>query len=365
MLMEPIKKILVMKFRHMGDVLLSTPLIENLRHHYPTAIIDYALNDDCQNVVIHNPFIDNVIPYYRSIVKKKNFLSRLVLELQFVWQVRKKQYDMVINLTEGDRGAIIALCSGAEIKLGIPSKNFLLKFMNIYTDSLTKLPFLHTVERDLLFLSFLQKTTIYKRVSIFWLRQHEDKINQILELNQVSEFVLVHPVARWQFKCWEDQRVAELIDYLILEKSMQVIITASPDPVELARTNNILSHCRSTPLNLSGCISLNELACIAKKAKFFLGVDTAAMHIAAAVNIPVIALFGHSMQIFWGPWDNDLPYSTYTTANKTCDMGKHCVIQHGHGIISQVDQVVTSSSIMKITVAEVKEKIDSLMHSRH
>ncbi len=363
MLMKPIK-ILIVKFRHIGDVLLSTPLIENLKYHYPVSVIDYALNDDCQSVVAYSPLISNIIPYYRN-VKKKNFFSRLIAELQFIWQIRRKRYDMVINLTEGDRGAIIALCSGATIKLGISLRNPVLKLMNIYTNSLKNLPILHAIERDLLFLRLLGKEVVYKRVSIFWLQQHEDKINQILEHHRVCDFVLVHPVARWQFKCWDDQHVAELIDYLIFEKSMQVVVTASSDPSELTKIQNILSYCRSNPINLSGFISLNELSYLAKKAIFFLGVDTAPMHIAAAVNTPVIALFGHSMQVFWGPWDNDLFYSTYTTANKTCNMGKHCVIQHGHGVISREGQSAISSSIMKITTVEVKEKINNLICSNY
>ncbi len=348
-------KILIMKFRNIGDVLLSTSLVENLKAAFPDASIDFALNKNCADMITLNPNINKVIVYDREKIKKKTIFSRIWLEIQFARQMRKNNYDMVINLTEGDRGALFALFSRAKQRIGILPRNRLLARLKPFTASIKNIPSMHTVEKYLFPLKFLKITPLSKKVSLFWERETEKKIENLLSTHQIKQFIHIHPVARWLFKCWDDKRFAALIDYLELEKNFRVIITASPDKRELKKVNHIISHCSSTPLNLSGKLSLKEVACLSKKAKFFIGVDTAPMHMAAAVNTPVIALFGASEPHLWGPWDNELGTSHYQNLRITQKNGKHTIIQKGDDEIIIKEGEKISTSLMRIELEEVKK----------
>src|SRR6266568_2885989 len=118
----------------------------------------------------------------------------------------------------------------------------------------------------------------------------------------VKGYLLFHPGSRWQFKCWPADKAAALLDELD-RRGERVVISAAPDARErelvadtLARTH----HAR--PIDLSGTLGLKELAALAARARLFIGVDSAPMHIAAAMQTPVVALFGPSGEFEWGPW---------------------------------------------------------------
>ena len=111
-------KILLIKYRNIGDILLSTALISNLRFNFPNAKIDYALNKDCEEMILDNPDINQIISYDRNKVNGLSTLKKIIEELKNIIYIRKQGYDLVINLTEGERGACLALFSKAKNKLG-------------------------------------------------------------------------------------------------------------------------------------------------------------------------------------------------------------------------------------------------------
>jgi heptosyltransferase-3 len=115
-------------------------------------------------------------------------------------------------------------------------------------------------------------------------------------------FVHVHPASRWHFKCWPAQKNADLIDRLAAE-GHRIVLTAAPDPDEIALIEEILGKAKSRPLNLAGKLSIKELGALAAQAALFLGVDSMPMHLAAAMGTPTVALFGPSGEAEWGPWN--------------------------------------------------------------
>jgi heptosyltransferase-3 len=115
-------------------------------------------------------------------------------------------------------------------------------------------------------------------------------------------FVVLQPTSRWLFKCWEDEKVAQLIDALAAE-GRTVVLTAAPDQKEMAMIANIQSLCRShNVVSLAGELSLPQLAALIDAAQLFIGVDSAPMHMAAALETPCLALFGPTKLQHWRPW---------------------------------------------------------------
>ena len=107
-----------------------------------------------------------------------------------------------------------------------------------------------------------------------------------------EDYVLMHPGARWHFKCWEDGKNAAIVQ-LLLNSGQNVVLTASPDNVEQYMLQEIIGRLNIPEGGkiwmLSGCLSLRELAAAIEGAKLFIGVDSAPMHIAAALDKPQIA----------------------------------------------------------------------------
>jgi len=314
-------KILVIKFRNIGDVLLTTPLIKNLKLNYPDSKIDVVVNEGTEAMLKYNPNINQIFTYNRNEYKKLPKLKRFIEEFKFLKSF--KDYDIVINTTEGDRGAFIAKFSKAKIKIGYPvKKNLFLK--NAFNYPMPKPTLIrHIIENNLDAIRVIDKKIFEKKVEIFWSEEDKKIVDNLID----EEFIHIHPVSRWLFKCIDDKIMAQIIDYLE-NKGKKVVITASPDKKEIQKVESILSFCKSNPINLTAKLSLNQVAYLSSKSKLFIGVDTAIMHMAAAVNTPVIAFFGPSGAFNWGPWDNDLMDSGYNAKNGIQRMGKNIVIQH-------------------------------------
>ena len=320
-------KILLLKFRNIGDVLLITPLVSNLKDYYPDAQIDIAVNKGTESMLTFNPNINKVIIYDREFVKALSLFKRLFEEIKFSFGFRKENYDIVINLTEGDRGSQITWLSKAPVRVGHTNKNWI--FKNVYTHELPKQKLRHTIETNLDPLKKFNIPIKDKKVEIFWSKDDERLVQK--ELTNINEFIHIHPVSRWLFKCIANNTTAKIIDFCELELEIKIIITSSTDKFELEKIQEILDLCESKPINLSGKLSLKQAAALNEKAKLFIGVDTAIMHISASNNVPVLAFFGPSGADHWGPWDNDLMESGYTKRNGFQTMGRHRVFAESRG----------------------------------
>jgi len=139
----------------------------------------------------------------------------------------------------------------------------------------------------------------------YWTPKDQETLNRILAekgFKNQNPYVVVHPTSRWMFKTWRLEGYAEVIDYIQSKLDWAVMVTSGPDKKELDAVQEITKRCRTKPLDLSGRLTLKQLGCLIAGGKFFFGVDSAPMHIAAAVGTPVIALFGPSGDHMWGPW---------------------------------------------------------------
>ena len=92
-------KILLLKFRNIGDVLLCTPLVSNLRHHYPNAQIEFCVNKETEAMLTLNPNINRIITYDRVTIKSFTRIKRLWREFDFIRSFYKEDYDLVITLS--------------------------------------------------------------------------------------------------------------------------------------------------------------------------------------------------------------------------------------------------------------------------
>jgi heptosyltransferase-3 len=131
----------------------------------------------------------------------------------------------------------------------------------------------------------------------------EERVQELLASLGLAPgaFVVMHPGAGWRFKCWNPAGYARVIEHLH-HQGLPVILTGTSTAHEQELLTAILSQCRTTPVNLAGKLSLKELGALMSRARFFFGVDSAPMHLAAAVGTRAVALFGPTGAYNWAPW---------------------------------------------------------------
>lgn len=352
-----IKKILVIKLRHIGDVLLAAPLFRALKETFPDAHISALVNSGTEDALRGNPMIDEIISFDRNI-KNLPLLKRYFSEAGFLRYLRAGDFDMAVDLTGGDRAAVISLASGARYRLGWKSKKGFIGKRYAYTHLSEPDGNKHMVLQNMEVISRFGMDT--KDLSVDFYIPEADRvfIGNILKGHNIKDgdtVVHVHPTSRWLFKCWEDGHMAEIITWLLRE-GMKVIVTSSPDKKEMEKAKKILSLVvvgespdsmaslvnqgespqGSRLIDLCGKTTIKQLGAVSGAADLFFGVDSAPMHIAAAIGTPVVAIFGPSGAFNWGPWYNKISnfefrisnsMSPYQKRNGIQTFGIHTVIQ--------------------------------------
>lgn len=306
-----VKSILIMLFRQIGDLFLATPTIRAFKEAFPGSRMSVAAFKESAPILEGNPFIDHMIvvdPKWKALP----WMERLRKERSFLREIRQVKADLAVNLTTGDRGLFLSLFSGARHRLGLlPRERSPLLMRLIYNHSYRiTTTHSHMLERHLESIRTLGYKPVHKRPQVFFSKEEEERVLSLLMEQGWSEarqragrrLIQIHPVSRWFFKCWQDDAMGAVIDILMGERNVDVVITGGPAPIEREKIERILSFAKHRPLNLVGKTNLRELAALSRRADLFFGVDSAPMHIAAAMETPVIALFGPSVAELWRPW---------------------------------------------------------------
>lgn len=322
--------ILVIKLRNIGDVLLTTPVFANLRAAYPDARICALVNSGTEEMLTGNPDIDRVFVYDRS-VKQLSRAARLRKELKLLLSIRRERFDTVFNMTEGDRGAVAALFSGAGTRIGVESYGRGMAFKSRIFTQLIKPPdpTLHTVEQNLFYLLAAGVSTTSKRVSFHFSPSDSTAVLEMLRRQSVREstYFHAHLTSRWMFKTMPAATAALAVDLFATRTGLTPVFTAAPVEHELTYLRQVRDLCTTASLDLGGSLTLKQLGALSAGAACFVGVDSAPMHMAAALDIPVLAFFGPSSVNNWGPWDNQLQGSPYSASRGIQSSGRHVVLQ--------------------------------------
>jgi heptosyltransferase-3 len=306
--LQNIKRLAVFKMRNIGDVLIITPVLRALRETFPDAKITVVVNSGTEAMLAHNPHIDEVLAYERG-SGNRGPLARLVYELGFVRQLRKRHFDLTIGLTDGDRSGWYSLFCGARHRFGQPSyawKSKLDPRTYAYNHPVYPPPeFMHEVKKHFWLLEnagLKLKSTEPGPLCLVIPDDLRAWARTELAPLRPARIVHVHAVSRWLWKCWDNNAMAAVIDWLQTERNARVVMTSGPAPRERERAQEIVRLCRTQPLFYDGNLSLSQIAALSAESDGYFGVDTAPMHMAAAVGVPVVALFGPTNPVSWGPW---------------------------------------------------------------
>lgn len=300
-----IQRILIVKLRHHGDMLLVTPVINTLQQNYPQAQIDVLLYKETQDMLASHPALKNIFVIDRQ-WKKQGTKAHLRHELNLIRQLKGQGYDLVVNLADQWRSAIIARLTGARIRLGFDfpkRRGFLWRHCHTHLVPVSDHARLHTVEQNLSLLQPLGLPALSHQVTMSYPPQDWQTCEQLLRQQGISgDYIVVQPTSRWFFKCWSEEKMAATVSALQAD-GHRLVITSGPDTKEREMVERILALCPPQGIvSLAGQLTLRQLAALIDHAKLFIGVDSVPMHMAAALQTPCIALFGPSKLVFWRPW---------------------------------------------------------------
>ncbi len=345
---DDFKKILIIKLRYIGDVLLSTPVAANLRRHFPDAHITMVVNSGTDEVLRYNPHINRVIPIDRSEVKG-NFIERIQSSFRIVTQIRREQFDLVIDLTDGDRGAILSYLSNARMRVGYNAEGRVRG--RLYTTIVhPSSPDLHNVEYQLEVIRALGLPIKTKDLVLHWGIEDDLFVTDWLTKNGLAKhhFVTIHPGGRWWFKQWPLERFATLAESLRERFGLEVVFLGGEKEREGIKE---IAHYLGRSFYAAEGLTLLQLAALIQRSCLFIGNDNGPMHIAAAVGTPVIALFGSSDPKVWGPWEKG---STIIYKGVSCSPCTHTGCNMGE-----------FNCMRQITVSEVIAGVEKQLPRSH
>ncbi len=296
MLVPAPERILVIKLRYVGDVLLATPVLSRLRENFPKAHLAMLVNPGTDDVVRDHPALDEVL-----VLKRGN----LVRQWRFVRDLRRRLFDLVIDLTDADRSALLSWLSGSPMRLGYNSEDRWRGLL--YTQVVDADRFaMHTVRYHLKAMETLGLTgqppapllTVAPEA-----RREADRLLREVGMDGARPFVCLHPGARWWFKAWPADRYAALADLIQTDTATQALFLGSDQERSLERR---ITDGMKTPFrSLIGKTSLKALAAVLERAMLMVSNDNGPMHMASALHVPVIGLFGPSDPAVWGPWGDE------------------------------------------------------------
>ena len=283
-----INRILVLVPNWIGDCLMITPMIRALRDNFPKSHIGILANKRVRDVFRNNPFINEVIEIKDSI----SFFDKIRL----VKVLSLKRFDTALILKPSFTKSLICKLSRVKSIVGFKSKKF--TFTGIRIEPLFKNS--HKMDHYLYLLTGLG-IKVDRITSEFFLSANDkEKARQILtSVKKGACLVVLHPKANWDLKMWPEEYFAELADKLIEKSGASVILTGTNDDLPLIKRIEHLME--NKPYILAGRTSLGELAAVLKYADLFISADTGIMHLAAALKIPLIAVFGATSPYMNGP----------------------------------------------------------------
>ncbi|HEV8132471.1 MAG TPA: glycosyltransferase family 9 protein [Acidobacteriota bacterium] len=297
--LRSVRNILLVRLRSLGDAVLMTPVPRYLRDAFPSARISVLIEEPYAPVFRRHPDVDEVI----ALPEKDSLFRRAAV----IFHIRRKRFDLVINMHSGPTAGLFTALSGAGVRVAYSAARYA-RWCNVRVPgsrAFWNADRIHTVEHQI-------SPLLYLGVSV------PEEIELVVELDPTAEqavrgrmkelkvhpgrYVLMHPFATSFTKEWSLFHFAELARRL--QGIYQVPILATAGRAELEKLERLVSVSGGLILGLPS-LSLEELTVWIDQCGLFIGNDSGPTHLAAARKKKIVVLWGSSDYQAWHPWAGD------------------------------------------------------------
>ena len=289
------KNILIVKPSALGDVIQATCVLPVLKGAFPGVRISWLVFEHNSEIVRGHPLVDQVLA-----VRRRGIGFTALPDL--IRSLRTPGFDAVIDLQGLLRSAVLTRLTGCGRRIGFADGRE--QSPLFYTEKY-ELPrhSMHAVDRYLALCQRLGAGVPAEPVFPIPVRDvHRARVSGLLgDFGEGRPLVVVNPTAKWQSKRWPAASFAAVADILCRQCNAGVVLVGGPS--ETAIVSEVAALMTHPFLDLSGRISIMELAALLERADLFLGNDSGPMHLASATRTPTVALFGPTDPRRTGPYN--------------------------------------------------------------
>jgi len=344
---ERFKNILITKPSSLGDIVLALPALRALRMSFPEAKISWLIRPEFAQLIENHPHLDEIITFDRKLLARAWFHPGAFGALMsLIRKLRRSKFDIVFDFQGLFRTASLAWLSGCKTRFGkATAREFATIF---YTHKIIhNIENIHVVDY---YMKIIQTAGASDFGVEFVFPQNpgaEDSVGKLLASQGIQDnYAVLISGSVHQDKCWPPERFAQLADMISSQYGLSIVATGSASEAKIVE--KVKENSNVTIVSLAGQTSLSQLVALLKRAKLVVSNDTGPGHIAAALGVPLVMMFGRANPIMLEPYRR-----------------KDCVIAiepEGRGI--KTNNLDPKYDIKHITVEQVYQKVRQQMDSR-
>jgi len=292
----PPHSVLVIVTRRIGDVLLATPLVRSLKRTWPDAVVDVLAFDGTQTALIGNPDVRRVL----TVPERPSWTAHLAFILRLF-----RRYDIALSTQHGDRPTFYAFLAGRwRAGLLMPTrkeswKRVLLQHWLPFDDLDT-----HTVRANLALADTIGAS---RQGDVVVCSSPNDERSAKGLVDDERPFAVLHAYPKFNYKMWHAAGWVEVARWLAAQ-GMRVVLSGGAEARELTYIEEVARSMPAGTISAAGKLTLGASANLVSRARIYVGPDTAMTHVAAALGVPTVALYGPTNCVKWGPWPKAHPH---------------------------------------------------------
>jgi len=280
------EKILIIRFSSLGDIVLTTPVIKSLKQKFPQSKISFLTKSQYQDLLRNDPNIFSLIKF--DPVEKHQRISGF---LKLVKELKTFKFDLMVDLHANLRSFFIRHLLKTKIKIKY-DKRWLTRFLLVHFKFFKVKP-THTVDSYLKALKKIDVNSSENDPKIFLDKKSENFSKDFFIEKKIEKddiVVGIHPGARWETKRWTEEKFARVCQILNQKPELKIILFGDQKDQEVIE--RIDSHTEDQKLFKAVDLPLNKFMSLIKRCDCFVTNDSGPMHIASALGVPVVAIFG-------------------------------------------------------------------------
>jgi heptosyltransferase-3 len=300
-------RILFVKPKHIGDSLILTPTIQATRKAYPDAKISVVVRRGCEGILQGCPAIDQIFTM-APVERSDRSRADTIAELKLLARLSISKFDYVFELGDGHRARLLTLLSRGRKKFSVKPTSKLGWIERKQFSGISKFDWekCHRVEKDFYSVHEFLPLSLPIPPVVF----DKSQTKRWSTAETLTDFAMMHVGSRQKFNRWTRDGWLNVGKHL-LNRFPNLILCTGPNTDEIEEAKWLSSELGNRAICTLGKTNWAEYADLLYRARLFVSINTAAMHLAAACQCPTVALFGPSLEDHWHPWQS--PHQVVTS----------------------------------------------------